>query len=422
MTKDATISESIIEAYSLIPPEIDFLVRRRKGNRLAQALLLKYFQEHSRFPEKLEDIPSEAIKWVAKQLAESPELIEDYDWYGRTGMRFRTLIRNWLGFRPITVKGQAELRDWLDEIALPQEHRLSHLEKIAYQRLKEQKIEPPTEGRLRRLTLSAIHRYEQRFFTETAAKIDADIQERLMRLVHKKREIIIEDIPIEQDDDEPTNYPIYELRADAGGAKVKTMRAVAGRLKYLQAIGLPHDLFADIPQRFLEEYAQKAKVESLSHLQRHRDEQTITLLAAFSWVRERQLTDQLVELLIQLLNTIRLRAKQKVEQELLADFIKVGGKQQLLFQMVAAIWKNPDGIIRDVLYPLIGEDRLEQLVKESKQTGNYYQHIQTRISGSYTHHYRQILPELLEVLEFRSNNDLYKPLIDALSLISAYLD
>lgn len=422
MTKDAAINESIIEAYTLIPPEIDFLVRRRKGNRLAQALLLKYFQEHSRFPEKLEDIPPEAIKWVAKQLAESPELIEQFDWYGRTGMRFRALIRNWLGYRPITVNGQEELRNWLAEMALPQEHRLLHLEKMAYQHLKEQKIEPPTEGRMRRLTLSAMHRYEQKFFTETAAKIDADMKERLMKLVHKKREIIIEDLPSEPDDDDPTSYPIHELRADAGEAKVKTMRAVAGRLKYLQAINLPIGLFADIPQRFLEEYAQKAKIESLSHLQRHRDEQTITLLAAFSWVRERQLTDQLVELLIQLLNAIRLRAKQKVEQELLADFIKVGGKQQLLFRMAAAIWENPDGIIRDVLFPLIGEDRLEQLVKESKQSGNYYQSVQTRISGSYTHHYRQILPELLEVLAFRSNNDLYKPLIDALSLISAYLE
>lgn len=422
MTKDAVITESIVEAYTLIPPEIDFLVRRRKGNRLAQALLLKYFQENNRFPEKLEDIPAEAVQWVAEQLTELPDLIDQFDWHGRTGMRFRTLIRNWLGFRPITVKGQTELRNWLVENALPQEHRLPHLEKIAYQRLKEQKIEPPTEGRMRRLTLSAIHRYEQRFFTQTASKINEDVQSKLKLLVHKKLEIFIEDISADHDNDDPDNYPIHDLRSDAGEAKVKTMRAVAGRLKYLKEIGLPADLFIGIPQRFLEEYAQKAMIESLSHLQRHHDEQTITLLAAFSWVRERQLTDQLVELLIQLLNTIRLRAKQKVEQELLTDFIKVGGKQQLLFRMASAIWENPDGIIRDVLYPLIGEDRLAQLVKESKQTGNYYQFVQTRISGSYTHHYRQILPELLEVLEFRSNNDRYQPLIDALSLLTAYLE
>ncbi len=422
MTKDTTITESTIEAYTLLPPEVDFLVRRRKGNRLAQALLLKYFQENSRFPEKLENIPPEAINWVAEQLAESPALINQFDWYGRTGMRFRMLIRDWLGFQPTTVKNQADLRNWLVENVLPKEHRLLHLEKIAYQHLKEQKLEPSTEGRMRRLTLSAIHQYEQRFFAETSAKISVDTQAKLKQLVHKKQEIIIENVSADQDHDDPANYPIHELRSDAGEAKVKTMRAVAGRLKYLQAIGLPADLFVDIPQRFLEEYAQKAMIESLSHLQRHHDEQTITLLAAFSWVRERQLTDQLIELLIQLLNTIRLRAKQKVEKELLADFIKVGGKQQLLFRMASAIWENPDGIIRDVLFPLIGEDRLEQLVKESKQTGNYYQSVQTRISGSYTHHYRQILPELLEVLEFRSNNDCYKPLIDALSLISAYLE
>ena len=127
MSENSTIPESTIEAYTLLPPEIDFLVRRRKGNRLAQAVLLKYFQENSRFPEKLEDIPPEAINWVSEQLAESPELLDQFDWYGRTGMRFRLLIREWLGFRPITVKDQDDLRNWLAKNALPDEHRLLHL-------------------------------------------------------------------------------------------------------------------------------------------------------------------------------------------------------------------------------------------------------------------------------------------------------
>jgi hypothetical protein len=118
----------------------------------------------------------------------------------------------------------------------------------------------------------------------------------------------------------------------------------------------------------------KAALASLSHLQRHQTEQTITLLAAFCWVRQRELTDQLIELVIQLLNRIRLKAKQRVEQELLVDFIRVGGKQ-LLYRLATAMWDNPDGIIRDVLFPLIGEDRLYQLVEEAKRTGNYYQSV-----------------------------------------------
>ena len=418
-----TLDESIIDAYTLLPPETDFIKRKTDYNRLAQALLLKYFQENSRFPEKLDDVDQDALVWVAEQLGLSPDLINQFDWQGRTGMRYRSQIRGWLGFRPVTLADQEQLRQWLMENTLPQEHRFSHLEQIAYQRLKEQLIEPPTTGRMERLVLSAIHQYEREFFSEIAERIPLEIQNRLRQLVHRKRDIAIDESLIDNDlQDDPLDYPIHELRSDAGEAKVKTIKTVAARLKYLQQITLPEKLFAAYPMRFLQQYAQKAALESLSHLQRHHTDQTITLLAAFCWVRQRQLTDQLVELVIQLLNRIRLRAKQRVEQELLADFIRVDGKQQLLFRLAAAMWDNPDGIIRDVLFPLIGEERLQQLVEESKRSGNYYQSVQTRISGSYTYHYRQVLPDLLDVLQFRSNNEQYQPLIDALSVIIAYLD
>jgi hypothetical protein len=68
------------------------------------------------------------------------------------------------------------------------------------------------------------------------------------------------------------------------------------------------------------------------------------------------------------------------------------------------MWDKPDGIISEVLYPLIGEARLQALIEEAKNTGVYQQSVQTRISVSYAYHYRQILAPLLEVLQFRSNN------------------
>ena len=111
-----------------------------------------------------------------------------------------------------------------------------------------------------------------------------------------------------------------------------------------------------------------------------------------------------------------------MERELLADFIRVNGKQQLLYRLAEAMLENPDGIIREVLYPLVGEEKLEALVEEFKTTGTYRQTVQTRVNASYTHHYRQILPPILEVLEFRSNNEQYQPLIDALTLVAAYLE
>jgi len=44
------------------------------------------------------------------------------------------------------------------------------------------------------------------------------------------------------------------------------------------------------------------------------------------------------------------------------------------------------------------------------------------IGGSYSYHYRRILPPLLEVLEFRSNNERHRPLIHALDVVKTYLE
>lgn len=41
--------------------------------------------------------------------------------------------------------------------------------------------------------------------------------------------------------------------------------------------------------------------------------------------------------------------------------------------------------------------------------------------SSYRNHYRQILPALLEVLDFHSNNTAYQPVIQALSVVRDYV-
>ena len=40
--------------------------------------------------------------------------------------------------------------------------------------------------------------------------------------------------------------------------------------------------------------------------------------------------------------------------------------------------------------------------------------------ASFANHYRRMIPQLLELLEFRSNNDLHRPVIEALELLKKY--
>ena len=67
---------------------------------------------------------------------------------------------------------------------------------------------------------------------------------------------------------------------------------------------------------------------------------------------------------------------------------------------------------------MIDEQTLADLVKELKSTGPAYrQHVSTVMRASYSHHYRRVIPALLQALEFRSNNQMHQPVIRALDVI-----
>src|SRR3954462_15130024 len=57
---------------------------------------------------------------------------------------------------------------------------------------------------------------------------------------------------------------------------------------------------------------------------------------------------------------------------------------------------------------------MHDLVREWQSGPMYKKSLRTTIRGSYTRHYRRIVPALLDALEFRSNNTLHRPVIEAL--------
>lgn len=71
-------------------------------------------------------------------------------------------------------------------------------------------------------------------------------------------------------------------------------------------------------------------VEAPSHLARHTPALRLTMLAALLRLREREITDALVELLIATVHRIDARTQRKVTNELIAEFKRVTGKENLL--------------------------------------------------------------------------------------------
>lgn len=156
---------------------------------------------------------------------------------------------------------------------------------------------------------------------------------------------------------------------------------------------MPDDLFSNIPQKIIKKYKQRTISKDLRELRRHPETVRYILLAAFFWLRRREITDNLIELLLQIIHRIGVRAEKKVDKELLNDFKRVNGKTNLLFQIAEAVINNPDGVVKQVLFPVVNENTLQALVKEFKNTGSAYrQKVYTVMRASYSHHYRRMVP------------------------------
>ena len=172
-------------------------------------------------------------------------------------------------------------------------------------RCREERIEPPSDGRIDRMVRSALHRGEELLFSEVAARLPEPVRARLVALV----EAVDDGDDIEDDDG---SVVLASIRSDPGNVSLNTMLTEISKLEAVRAIGLPVGVFADIAPKVVAAWRGRAAVESPSHLRDHPLEVTLPLLAALLYCREREITDTLVELLISTVHRINARAEVKV--------------------------------------------------------------------------------------------------------------
>lgn len=361
------------------------------------------------------DIPKEVILYISKQLGIEASTFDNYDWAGRIIKYHRAQIREYFNFREPTLEDINSISEWICKNVLYYDLDLEHLKAEAYSRFRELNIEPTTADQVERLTKSAIFTYESQFFEDTFQKLSKDSI--------LKMDLLINDLTSYDETEFDGNTDIESLsftnlRSDPGRIGLESVFREVNKLKTIQEVELPDNLFNNIPEKMLKKYKLRAVSEDLRELRRHPESLIYTLLSAFFWLRCREITDNLIELLIQVIHRISVRAERKVEKEFINDFRRVNGKTNILFQMADAALNNPDGIVKQVLYPVVGESTLTNIVKEFKNTGSSYtQKVYTVMRASYGNHYRRMVPEILNILEFRSNNEVHKPVINALELI-----
>lgn len=406
--------EELLEHWTLTPDELELVIQKRGENRLGFALLLKFFQHEGRFPEQKQALPRCVQQFVADQLQRPVNHYQTYDWQGRAIKYHRAEIRDFLGFRPISTEDIPTLQSWLIEQILPQEANESQLQQHFYARLRTLKIEPPTSGRVTRLLGSAQRQFESQLWESVEAKLPEESRQALEQLLGEGDEIYRLDAE---------SFGLNQLKAEPGSVSLNSLLSELDKLALLQAIALPGQLFGSRSAAVIERYRLRVETETLSELRRHPDAVRHTLLAAFCWQRTYEITDTVIELFIQLVHRLASRSKKRVSDELLRQVQRTQPHDQLLYQIAAAALAEPEGLVKEVIYPIADEITLESLVETLASGGDSFrQRLQQRMRSSYVHHYRRLLPHLLNRVVFRGDAPHLTPLLQALELLKTYAD
>jgi TnpA family transposase len=421
-------NEELIENWMLNAWDLTQLGNKIGATRLGFAVLLKFFQHQGSFPSFKNEVAEQVISFVATQVGVVPEAYLQYDWNGRTIKDHRAEIREILGFRESTVVDAEQMQQWLLVEVLPQEHQEERLREQAYQWFRRLHLEAPTPDRLARLIHSATQTFEQQLYEATLARLPEASQAALEALLSTEEQNVWQEGQAGQqphdleDTQVSATTTLQQIRTDPGRVGLATMLEEMAKLRSIRELQLPDNLFPGVVRKVLAVYRNRASIEEPSRLSAHSKAKRLTYLSALCIMRAQEITDGLVDLLIHIVHKIDVRAEKRVEQEYLNEFKRVANKEGILYRIAEAAVERPDEPVRQVVYPIASEKLLREVIKEYKaRTPAFRKQVHVIMRASYSHHYRRMVPEMLDILDFRSNNERYRPVMIALQIVKNYV-
>jgi TnpA family transposase len=350
-------------------------------------------QIHGRFPERHVEIDPNASQWIARQLSSPNATLSGYELDGRQGRRHRQTIRRFLGFRPAAAADLERLSHWLHEEVLPFDPQGQHGADSALAWCRTQALEPPATEHLGRIIRSAVHRFEI-YHQEGIVDRLSDVSKAAIDQILAAEEP--ESATSEPDDNEAVSFS--DLKADPGKPGVESLLTSIAKLQCIDGLGLSVAVFEPVPAKFIERFRQRCASESIRDLRRHPPVIRYSMVAMFCWRRRQQLTDLLLDLLLQVTHHLGSRAEKKIDQRHFAQFKQVRDKAHLLFKLAEATAEMPDGIIKEVVYPVVGQkiEALDVLKANRDTSTRYYDAGDVPLDGVIPRKWRNLVVESTE--------------------------
>lgn len=400
-------------------------------NKLAFAVMLKFFQIEKRYPTNKDLIDQNLVDSLIMQLSCHAINLNNYDWSSnnRTVKRFRNEIRTLLGYKQMTLTDSQILMTWLIDNILPEAPTSMQCQAHAYEFLAKNKIEACTPPQLERYINTAHYDFEKQFFTgifkqlsiKTIESIDNVLKDNSEENVTKLADEPVTDANLEEDEliEDSTKVKLVHLKKGSAGVKLKNVKSEIAKLKRLRLVNLPANLLANVSKKLTIKYYNRIMAELPSGILDHKPNILYSTMAIFCYYRSQVLTDSAGDLLMRLTHKMRNSAETFINKNIVAEVKCVNGKFDILYVLADTAVKNPTEAIADAIYPKVSKETLENLAEELQNRGNkWYEHkVQSKIRTLYAYANRPMLMDLLEVFSFKTNNNSSKALLDAISFI-----
>jgi len=371
------------------------------AGRVWFAFQLCFFRERERFPSRPGDIEAAVLRYLAEQLGMDAPEAKDFRFGHVTARRHRRAILRHFGLRRASDRDRDALRDNLAALFRSKFGTIDDQIQLGYHQSRESGFFVPSDKIMERLVRGARHDAVQGLLGQAVEGLTVGARQKLEASL--------------QDPKSTTGF--LSLKADAGAATLKNILAVTARLTFIDTLDLPFQTLAGVDPALFQRLARRVAGETAAEMRRHDETRQLGMFAVYLMHRRAQMIDGSIDLLLEIIHRIKTRSRRRVVGVIAQDIERVHGKEQLLVDMATAAVDDPEGRVLEVIYPVASVVKLKAVIDEDRAKGTLDRRIQTVMRASYASHYRRMLPPLLSVLEFRSNNTRWRPILDALALI-----
>lgn len=380
--------------------QISLINKKRRKYRLFYSLLFKYYEIHTEFFTDIPKFSGSLITNITK-LLKLPLTISIPSSAARA--QYQLEIKDYFGVDK--EKSEALVRQYIFEILPTRRSFDIEIEEVAYY-LKKNKAMKIVY--LDKFIAKVIKEYENSLFTNIANCLDYPSKAYLDGLLIM----------------EPQNSVMAYIKSCPQGISLKSVLGEAEKLRHLQLIELP-EILHSIPTKQLKKYYRSICTKYPSAIRAMPEKSKYVLLSIFCFIRRRELSDNLLDMLLRLVQKIFKSADNKLKRELSAMInIKDScSNKQVLKLLIDTILSNQDKVIKDVVFEVIPKSQLE-LIKSNfaGKKISYEDLIYDKARRSYIHHYRAFLKPVLELLDFYPSNEYDKRIIKGIEIVRQHFD